>query len=189
MIGYIYTLSDPRTDFVRYVGQTVDVKGRYSVHVSPFTKGDKSRRRAWIEELLDARLKPALIVVEECDLGVLNEREAHWIEHYKSLGTDLVNADPAGAGMSRLQASLKRSSELTAERNRQRRGTPMRAEVRSHLSAVHKARLAALTPEERLARVASAIAKRKPGYNKGWKHSAKSKAAIGFANSRKRQPS
>lgn len=56
--------------------------------------------------------------------------------------------------------------------------------VREHLSAIHMARLASLTPEQKRERVAAAGRKRKPGYNSGWRHSEKSKAAIGAANKR-----
>lgn len=177
----IYTLSDPRTEVVRYVGQSTRIKNRYAVHVSPFTKDDKSRRRAWIVDLLSEGLKPVLSIAEECDLSELNAREEFWIEHYRAQGANLLNV-AAAAVARRCAEAILRLSEITAQRNRARKGIPLSKEVRAHLSTVHRERLAALTPEQRRQRVAAALAKRRPGYNSGWRHADSSRAAIGAAN-------
>lgn len=57
---FIYALRDPRTNAVRYVGQTIDPKVRYRHHLGGGTKST----RAWIVELRRAKLVPALEIVQ-----------------------------------------------------------------------------------------------------------------------------
>lgn len=140
----------------------------------------------WIRSLLAAGVQPLLTVVETCPYAKWADLERHWITHFKALGCDLTNLNNGGYGP--WEVSPETSAKLsaaTAARNRERKGVPLSPERRARLSAIHKRRLASLTPEQRLARTAAALAKRKPGFNAGWRHSAESKAAIGKANAQR----
>ncbi len=46
MTHYIYTLSDPNTNEVRYVGKTINIKRRYKQHL--YDKRQTSHKNSWI---------------------------------------------------------------------------------------------------------------------------------------------
>lgn len=85
----VYTLSDPRTDQVRYVGISNDVERRYVQHINENINASK---RDWIQELKSNQLMPSLTVIEtELTLEEAKEHERGWIRHYLEHGSSLVN--------------------------------------------------------------------------------------------------
>lgn len=105
---YVYELRDPRTNAVRYVGQTVDPKGRYSGHCSGTNTGNPELH-AWVMDLRASGLKPQMVILErfagrEYPSGrwpsaLMDEAERKWIAHYLAAGADLLNRlDRAGWG-------------------------------------------------------------------------------------------
>lgn len=95
MITYIYILVDPRDQAIRYVGKTVDLKARYSRHVTCSEDDYKGR---WIKLLLGLGLKPTLQVVDEVVEG-WEARERWWIEHLRREGYRLTNTCDGGEGV------------------------------------------------------------------------------------------
>lgn len=90
---YIYTLSHPITNEVRYVGKTINVKRRYKQHLY-----DKrtSHKASWVKSLKKDGLKPIMTIIEVCTDN-WQEREIFWISQYNNLtnlkqggGTDYV---------------------------------------------------------------------------------------------------
>ena len=63
---YIYSLSDPITDEVRYIGKTIRPKQRYKEHIRN-SKDKKTYSNCWINSLIKDGLKPILSILEECD--------------------------------------------------------------------------------------------------------------------------
>lgn len=90
----IYTLHDPQTMAVRYVGKTSKtLEDRLAGHLK-----DKSKchRTNWIKSLPE---KPIIRIVETVDESEWQERETFWIKHFRdSLGCDLVNGNDGGVG-------------------------------------------------------------------------------------------
>jgi hypothetical protein len=85
----VYTLADPRTGQVRYVGATSDVAARFKVHQSG-KGGNQCPRDAWIAELRTLGLAPICAVQEAGpETGYADERK--WIAFYLAAGTDLTN--------------------------------------------------------------------------------------------------
>ena len=87
----IYTLSDPRTEDVKYIGISCNVKARYAQHMSNH-KETNPEKKAWIEELKEQHLHPALGILEtipEKDKAL--RREVYWIQIYARQGAMLVN--------------------------------------------------------------------------------------------------
>jgi hypothetical protein len=82
MIHYIYTLSDPNTNEVRYVGKTINTKRRYKQHL--YDKRQTSHKHSWIKSLKDIGLKPIMNIIEECNDN-WEEREIYWISKYDNL--------------------------------------------------------------------------------------------------------
>ena len=78
---YIYTLSHPITNEVRYVGKTINIRRRYKQHL--YDKRQK-HKYAWIQSLKNEGLKPVLTIIEECETN-WQEREIYWIKQFDNL--------------------------------------------------------------------------------------------------------
>lgn len=85
----VYTLTDPRTGLVRYVGATTNVESRFRQH--QFGKnGGNWPREVWIRELHALGLKPICDVLETAkEFGYAIERK--WIAYYLACGAALTN--------------------------------------------------------------------------------------------------
>lgn len=78
---YIYTLSHPITNEVRYVGKTINIKRRYKQHLYDKRTTHKAN---WIQSLRKKGLKPVLTIVEICEEN-WQEREVFWISQFDNL--------------------------------------------------------------------------------------------------------
>lgn len=91
---YIYSLIDPRTDEVRYIGKTNDLKGRLHEHA---LKRDSATHKAhWVNQLRAAGLRPCMEVLEETTEAHWEERERYWIAYGKAQGWRLTNIREGG---------------------------------------------------------------------------------------------
>ena len=80
-IGYIYCLKDPRTDEIRYVGQTInDPKKRMAQHIhqEKRTTGKLTHVNSWIRNLKQSNLCPIMEILEECVVEELNNKEIYF---------------------------------------------------------------------------------------------------------------
>lgn len=87
--GYIYTLTDPRTDEPRYVGATVNPTGRLRSHLRSPHNDDLE---AWVDELDDEGLTPEMSVINVADVADLSEKEQLALDQL-SERFDLLNED------------------------------------------------------------------------------------------------
>ena len=70
--GYVYTLSDPRTEEPKYVGATATPKERYYSHLSD---PHNDKLATWIEELAEHDEQPGMNLVQIDDLENLAAAE------------------------------------------------------------------------------------------------------------------
>jgi hypothetical protein len=96
MNTFIYSLSDPITDEVRYIGKANNIKARYKDHICIRKKGDTSHRRNWIASLKLNGLLPKLEVIDEVKHEEWEFWERHYISLYKSWGFSLTNHQLGG---------------------------------------------------------------------------------------------
>ncbi len=105
--GVIYGLTDPRTDQVRYVGQTVRPVGvRLGAHITAarYKKGegwqDNSYRGRWIRALEKEGVRPDIVVLAVVSGGqtALDAAEVKYISYLRSLGLPLTNVTAGGGG-------------------------------------------------------------------------------------------
>jgi predicted GIY-YIG superfamily endonuclease len=80
--SYIYALVDPKTHWVRYVGQTQQLSTRYSIHCS----GSGGCTATWVKSL--APLKAILVLLAEVehpyyDSYAATESETKWIKRFR----------------------------------------------------------------------------------------------------------
>jgi hypothetical protein len=93
----IYTLVDPRTDAVHYVGRTCNPKKRYTQHLSATRSKDicTIEKETWTWELRALGLRPRMDIVETVEpppIRVL-ERERRWLYHYIQQRAPLTNIE------------------------------------------------------------------------------------------------
>ncbi len=140
MKTFIYSLSDPITKQVRYIGKANNANVRYYNHLRDKTKTHKGN---WIRSLLKQNLKPELAIVDEVSIADWQFWERHYISLYKSWGFKLTNKteggdnppSPRGRKDSR-ETRLKKSNalKLFLKNNpvaRKKRGDAQRGKERS----------------------------------------------------------
>jgi hypothetical protein len=88
----IYCLCDPRTDEIRYVGQSVDPANRLKGHKSD---RDGTAKSAWVAELRSEGLEPTLVVLSTVPAAEAAMAEQWFIEGYRRGGHPLLNAQKA----------------------------------------------------------------------------------------------
>lgn len=96
---YIYVLTDPRTNEVRYVGKANDLLVRLRGHINDARLGrEQNHKSRWIRSLLTTNLSPEIhpIFPTDEENWARDEREA--IAFYRSIGTRLTNVLEGGEG-------------------------------------------------------------------------------------------
>ena len=101
----IYALVCSETDEVRYIGQSVNMKRRYSGHL--YAKNHLPVSRWCVRRRLDGA-RPYMKVLKHCEKHELNEEEKKAIRDHRKAGCDLLNLQeggqkpvPAGGGQGR----------------------------------------------------------------------------------------
>lgn len=94
---FIYTLVDPRTEGVHYVGRTCNPKKRYTQHLATTRAKDicTLEKEKWTWELRSLGLRPRMEIVETVEpppMRVL-ERERRWLFHYIQQRAPLTNIE------------------------------------------------------------------------------------------------
>lgn len=92
---FIYTLIDPRTDEIKYVGKTNNLKTRLSKHVN---RKLNTKVSCWIRSLLKEDLLPVMEVLDEVPDSEWQFWEQHWIWLCLSWGFNLKNGTYGGDG-------------------------------------------------------------------------------------------
>lgn len=106
-MGFIYKLIDPRTNLIRYVGQTTtSLKQRLKKHLSDSIRIN-THVCLWIRNLINVNLEPVMECIEEVDNQYLDEREIYYIRIFRGLGFDLTNIMNGGRGKGAISEETK----------------------------------------------------------------------------------
>jgi hypothetical protein len=92
---YIYSLSDPITNNVRYIGKSDNPEKRYTTHLAEYGGYHKV---CWIKSLKKIGLKPKLDIIDCIPDNEWQFWEEHYISLYKSWGFKLTNILAGGNG-------------------------------------------------------------------------------------------
>lgn len=184
MSGFIYTLSDPLTGRVRYVGKTSQQPVRRLSHHVSTAKNKTNHRENWIRSL---GVPPWLTVVQEV-LGShedIAQAERYWIARLRADGCDLTNLTIGGEGTPGRKASAETKAKMSASLmgNQCARGCKRSPATRALLSAGkigNKHSLGLKRRPETLARMSAALMGNKNAI--GRVCSPETKAKIGAAN-------
>jgi group I intron endonuclease len=95
----IYTLTDPLTNQVRYVGKTSkSLDERLAYHFYDLKRGKNKHKINWFNKLIDLGLKPIIEIVDEVDDDDWQFWERYWISQFKTWGFNLINYLEGGEG-------------------------------------------------------------------------------------------
>ena len=91
MTVFIYSLIDPFSQEVRYVGKSNKPKTRFATHIkNAKTSKRKTHCYAWINSLLKLNVLPILEILEEVDIKSWEEKEIFWISQFDNL-TNMID--------------------------------------------------------------------------------------------------
>lgn len=93
---YIYSLKDPETNEIRYVGKTTNINTRLKAHITR-SKHNKYHSARWVQSVLKRGFRPIIELIEECNEENWVEKEKYWIAYYREL-FDLTNILDGGEG-------------------------------------------------------------------------------------------
>lgn len=118
VLTFIYTLSDPDTDEIRYIGKTVkSLKQRLTNHIYT-SKKINNHRCNWIKSIINRDKKPLIKLLDSCQWNESQQLEEYWINQFKNWGFNLVNATDGGEGNLGLKLSKERKDKLVASVSR-----------------------------------------------------------------------
>lgn len=112
MKTYIYSLSDPLTGNIRYVGKTDNLSSREKTHL----RVEKTHKSYWVQSLLAIGLMPKMEILDEVSNDEWKFWEQHWIQLIKSWGFNLVNGDNGGLGHQRITYEMRQKISNTLKR-------------------------------------------------------------------------
>lgn len=110
----IYTLSDPITKEIKYVGRTTQPKGRFRNHCSP-NMNFNDLRTLWLCDLKIRNLKPIFDTLELVENDG-NSEELYWISQLKTWGYNLVNTSIGGSGFNGCIHSISAKNKMATTR-------------------------------------------------------------------------
>lgn len=88
---YIYALTDPRDNTVRYIGKTNNVNKRLSEHIK---ESGNTYKINWINNLSKQNLKPSIQIIDTATELTWKIKEQYWIGMFP----DLTNLTSGGEG-------------------------------------------------------------------------------------------
>lgn len=100
---FIYTLSDPETGEIRYVGKSNTPSIRAKQHL----RDENTRKCAWVKSLVKRGLTPKLEVLDEVPETEWQFWEQYWIQVVSGWGFRLTNGDSGGLGSHRFSLALR----------------------------------------------------------------------------------
>jgi group I intron endonuclease len=95
---FIYTLSDPNTGLIRYIGKTNNIKNRLRRHLNNSSLSESTKKNNWIISLLKNNQLPIIEVLEEVSSEDIDFYEMFYISLFKSWGFELLNGTNGGDG-------------------------------------------------------------------------------------------
>ena len=97
MKTYIYTLTDPNTNEIRYVGKSNNPQKRLYDHIH-HSQITHTHKNMWIKSLIKEGKLPILNIIDEVLIEEWQEYEIYWIDKLKKEGHNLTNHDIGGNG-------------------------------------------------------------------------------------------
>ena len=138
---YIYVLLDPRTNKIRYVGKTVNIKTRFKRHLTEAKSSNISYKNNWVRGLINNGLIPIIEIIDMYEFDDWEWLEIMWLGLLKSWGFNMTNMVEAGGqppsweGKTHSQEHKDKLSRLMRENNPAKN---MNDEWKKNISEAHK---------------------------------------------------
>jgi hypothetical protein len=134
MTWYIYTLGDPDTRLVRYVGKTNNVPRRVQRHIRDAQRGlYHDHENNWLRSVLSSGSEPVVSVLETGEgEDTWQEREKFGVAFYRAWGGHLTNHHDGGLG------GFPISQETREKMSRAAQGRVFGPEIRTKISESNK---------------------------------------------------
>jgi len=170
---YIYALSDPRTNAIRYVGKSNDPDRRLQDHIVQAPR-NKYRTARWVNSLIQQGLVPGIEILEEVVDSEWQVSERKWILLCRAQGCDLTNHTDGGEGVH------NPDKEARERLSKSRRALFQKPGFRKKMRLVYQ-------DPKRCAKISHALVgkpkskehiARLPQNNPGWHHTEEAKAKI-----------
>lgn len=95
---FIYSLEDPNTKEIRYIGKTIQkIEKRLIAHIYE-SKHRKNHKCNWINKLNKKGENPIIKIIDIVSENDWEFWEMYWIEQFLAWGFNLVNETPGGEG-------------------------------------------------------------------------------------------
>jgi len=94
---FIYTLSDPNTKEIRYIGKSNNLNYRLKKHINE-SKNKRTHKEKWVDSLIVKGLSPIIEILDIVDETAWSFYETYWISQFKTWGFDLTNGTSGGEG-------------------------------------------------------------------------------------------
>lgn len=189
---FIYTLREPDTGEIRYVGKTEKPKQRLQAHLRR-AGNEKSHRACWLNSLISRGLKPVMEVEDEAAEECWQQLEVAYIEFFLSQGCDLVNGTPGGDAPP-VNKGVPKTARHRSNISAAKIGVKCSKEHCENISRSHKGlKLGPQTPEhveKRISKIRGAGngCYGKTPWNKGRAHPAETRARISAARIGQKPP-
>lgn len=162
-IAFIYSLIDPITNEIKYIGKADKPFKRYKSHIR--IKNTKKRKDAWIKSLLDQGLKPKVEIIDEIPETEWKFWEKYWISQFLTWGFNLYNLTEGGEGVKKGTAPwnkglTKENNESLFQRSLKQIGQNLSEETKQKIR--EKRKLQIITPETKLKKSINAKGKKLP---------------------------
>ena len=153
----VYSLVDPDSGLIRYVGKSTKGLSRPKSHCQPsrLRADPHTYKSRWIKGLLAQGKTPDIFVLDICEnTSELETSEKKWIAHLRKLMVPLTNSTDGGDGMS----GHKPSAETRAKISAANKGKPVSPDHRAKIGVANSGRSPSLEARAKM----SAVHKGKP---------------------------
>jgi len=130
MKTFIYTLSDPDTNEIRYVGKTNTVRKRLYAHIIECKTDRTTHKISWIKSLLSNNKKPNISILDEVENDEWEYWEQYWILQLRSWGFNLTNIATGGI----CGNDYKRNDDTKIKMRKSKLGTKLSQEHKDNIS-------------------------------------------------------
>lgn len=114
---FIYTLENPRTNEIRYVGKTIqNLDKRLKAHIYESRKKNNHKCN-WINSTLKKEMSPIIRLIDIVSEENWEFWESYWIEQLKAWGFNLVNGTPGGEGYKHTDETKEKIRKANSGKN------------------------------------------------------------------------